>query len=193
MQDDTTGKVIAMIFLIAVVVSYFFVWNQKRIGETARNLAMWGLIFVGTFAAVSLWPSIRSDFSQQASYGEDGTQISLPRHGDGHFYMTLSFNGTPIEFLVDTGATDVVLSLEDAQRIGIDTDALSFLGRANTANGEVATARTSVSNVRNGSFDEGRLRVSVNGGEMNGSLLGMAYLDRFRQIVIRNNTLVLER
>ena len=54
---------------------------------------------------------------------------------------TLEINGTPVRFMVDTGASDIVLSRRDAERVGIDPAALGYLGRARTANGTVPTAR----------------------------------------------------
>ena len=46
----------------------------------------------------------------------------------------------PVRFMVDTGASDIVLSRRDAERVGIEPGSLSYLGRARTANGAVATA-----------------------------------------------------
>jgi aspartyl protease family protein len=87
----------------------------------------------------------------------------------------------------------VVLGQADAARIGIDTGALAYLGRAYTANGEVRTAAVTLDSVAVGPVRHEDVRAVVNQGEMNGSLLGMSYLQRFSSIEITGGTLVLTR
>ena len=124
---------------------------------------------------------------------EDTQRIEVPRRRDGHFEMTLQINGTPINVLVDTGASEFVLSPQDARRVGIDVDKIIFAGTARTANGTVRTAYTSVDDVRIGALDFGSVPVSVNEAEMSMSLLGMSFLDQFERIEIAGDQLILER
>lgn len=107
--------------------------------------------------------------------------------------MTAEINGVDINFLVDTGASDLVLSRADAQRVGIDVDALPFLGSANTANGTVPIAYTRLNQVRLGPHLDRDVSASVNGGEMKKSLLGMSYLGKYDRIVNLGDRLVLNR
>ena len=102
-------------------------------------------------------------------------------------------NGAPIRFLVDTGATDIVLSREDARRVGIELEELAFLGRANTANGPVKTAQVRLESIEIGQFRDEALRASVNGGELGVSLLGQRYLNRFERIEITARQMRLSR
>ena len=92
-------------------------------------------------------------------------------------------------FVVDTGATEIVLSRADAKRAGIAMDDLLFFGRANTANGVVETAPVRLDRLSLGDQEARNIRAFVNGGEMEGSLLGMAYLNRFSRIEISGNEL----
>jgi aspartyl protease family protein len=94
--------------------------------------------------------------------------------------------------VVDTGATDLVLTRADAERAGIDTDGLIFSGQAFTANGMVQTAPVLLDTVALEGM-RARVRAVVNGGEMQESLLGMSYLHRFERLEISGGTLVLER
>jgi aspartyl protease family protein len=87
----------------------------------------------------------------------------------------------------------MVLSLHDAQRIGIDPASLAFTGQAMTANGTVQTARVRVPKVELGGTVERNVPASVTQGEMEGSLLGMSYLQRFARIEIAGGKMVLER
>ena len=125
-------------------------------------------------------------------FGEDA-RVEVPRSRDGHYYLTLTADGKPIDFIVDTGATDIVLSREDAARIGINLDQLIYSGIANTANGTVRSARATVDLIELGSIQDTNVTVWINEGEMFGSLLGMAYLQRFSKIEIEGGKLVLIR
>ena len=193
MNGDDTARLIYLVLLGSVIASYFFISNRQHLGQMARQAALWGLIFVGVIAGAGLWSDIRDDVIPRQSVIADGGRVEVPRAFDGHYYLTLEADGTPIEFVVDTGATDIVLSRQDAQRIGIDPDALAYIGTANTANGAVRTARTTVDSLALGPIVDRNVAVWVNEGEMEGSLLGMAYLQRFRKLEISDSTLVLER
>ena len=98
-----------------------------------------------------------------------------------------------MRFVVDTGATDMVLTQTDAQRAGIDPDGLAYLGRAMTANGEVRTALVRLDEVQLGSVTDRGVSAVVNQGEMAQSLLGMGYLQRWGRIEIAAGELILTR
>lgn len=102
-------------------------------------------------------------------------------------------NGAPVDFVVDTGATDVAMTLADAARAGVNTAALSFDGIVNTANGPMRTAQARVEDVRLGDITDPVLFVSVGEGEMNSNLLGMSYLSRFREITFEDGVMRLVR
>ena len=122
-----------------------------------------------------------------------GDRIEVPRAPDGHYYLTVEIEGVPVRFVVDTGASQIVLSQSDAERIGLDTKSLAYLGRAYTANGEVRTAPVRLESLVVGPVRHENLRAVVNQGEMGQSLLGMEYLQRFSSIEITGGRLVLTR
>ncbi len=154
--------------------------------------AVWALIFAGVLIAYGFKDTLQQQFAP-ASAVQSSDGFEVVRANDGHFYLTLEVNGRNITFFVDTGATDIVLSQDDAEKIGIDLDALAFLGRANTANGVVETASTVLDRIVLGDIVDERVRASVNGGEMRGSLLGMSYLSKFSEISMRGDRLILRR
>lgn len=198
MDGDALARLLYLGLLGGVIGGYFLLNNRRRLGVMAQQAAIWGLIFVGVVAGYGLWSDIRRDvLPRQAVFTGDGPQgeirIDAPRAPDGHYYLTLDISGAPVTFIVDTGASDVVLSREDARRVGIDPDDLTYLGRAGTANGMVRTARVTLNDVRLGPIHDDRLTAWVSQGEMPGSLLGMAYLDRFDRIEIADGRLVLSR
>lgn len=193
MTGDQTASLIYLVLLGTVIGSYFFVAGRLRLGETLRQAGLWVLIFIGVIAGYGLWSDIQTTvMPRQSVFAQEG-RIEVPRSADGHYHMVLDVNGTPVRFVVDTGASDLVLTREDAARAGIDTGALAFVGSARTANGSVATARVWLDSVALGPIVDKGVPALVNGGEMSGSLLGMSYLDRFAQVSIANGRLVLTR
>ncbi|MCG7626291.1 TIGR02281 family clan AA aspartic protease [Epibacterium sp. MM17-32] len=193
MNSDDIGQLVYLIALLAAVGTWVFVQNRQSLGKTVQQLMIWGLIFLGVIAAYGLWGDIRSTVVPQQAVHSYGGQISVPRARDGHYYLTLQINGDPVDFLVDTGASDMVLNAEDARRIGIDPASLAYLGRAMTANGEVRTARVKLDSVALGPITDRNVSAWVNEGALEQSLLGMGYLQRFSGIEIRNNELILTR
>lgn len=117
----------------------------------------------------------------------------IPKSPDGHFRLELAINGAAVTFIVDTGASNIVLSQEDASKAGFEPESLPYFGRALTANGEVKTAPVVLEEVRLGNLVDKRVPAQVNGGELDQSLLGMSYLSHWREITISNGTLILQR
>lgn len=183
---------IAYLGLLAAAIggSYIFA-NKNNLGKVAQQAAIWGMIFLGTIAAIGLWNDVSRDVLPRQSVS--GDEIILPRGNDGHYHMTLQINGTPVDFLVDTGASQVVLTQADALRVGLHPNDLRFIGIANTANGTVRTAPVTLDEVIAGPYVDQNLRASVNGGEMDKSLLGMTYLGLYDSIAITNDELILSR
>ncbi|MEM1346891.1 MAG: TIGR02281 family clan AA aspartic protease, partial [Pseudomonadota bacterium] len=107
--------------------------------------------------------------------------------------LDVEMNGMPVTFVIDTGATAIVLTEQDAKRLGIDTDSLMYTGVAGTANGEVRTAPVRIESVVLGQMMDRNVPAVVNSGEMDTSLLGMSYLQKFSRIEIAGDRLVLER
>ncbi|NKB26597.1 MAG: TIGR02281 family clan AA aspartic protease [Rhodobacteraceae bacterium] len=193
MDGDNIGRLFYLVLLGMAVGGWFIAENRQSLGKTARQAAAWGLIFVGVIAGVGLWSDISREVLPTRAIVTGTGQIEVPLANDGHFYLTLRLNDTPVRFMVDTGASAMVLSHQDAERAGLDPDSLSFLGRAQTANGEVKTADVRVDRVTVGGIVDRNVRMSVNGGEMDGSLLGMSYLSRFDKVEIDGRKLVLTR
>jgi aspartyl protease family protein len=160
-------------------------------GQALRVAMAWGLIFVGVMAGYGLWNDLRSDIAPQQLISEAGV-IEVPRAEDGHYYLTLQINGTAIQFLADTGATNMVLSQADARRIGIDPEGLLYLGTAQTANGTVRTARVDLPSVELGPYLDRDFSAWINEGDMDKSLLGMDYLALYR-VELAGNMMVLRR
>jgi len=193
MTGDDTARLLYLVLLGAAVVAWFFAQNRASLGKNMQYAVVWGIIFVGVIAAVGLWGDIRNTVTPayHTTIGDD--QVELGRAIDGHYYVTAEVNGTPVEFVVDTGATMIVLTREDAKRAGLETDSLAFVGRAGTANGMVSTAPVRLDSLSIGPLEDRGIAASVNGGELDQSLLGMSYLERFSSVEITGGKMILKR
>jgi len=193
MDSWDIGSLAYLGLLGAVLVFWLIVHNRQTLGRTLQQAAGWVLIFLAVIAAVGLWDDIRRTALPGRAAVATEDRIEVPRSPDGHFYLTLLVNGAPVQFMIDTGASAVVLRPDDAARAGIDTAGLAFTGRANTANGAIRTAPVRLAKVSLGAIEDRNLRAWVNEGEMDQSLLGMSYLERWGRIEIAGQHLVLER
>lgn len=193
MSGDEIARLVFLVLLGIALGGYVVAQNRNRLGRALRQATAWIVIFAATVAAVGLWHDIRTPVMPQQSVFADAGRVEVPRAADGHYYLLLEINDTPVRFVVDTGASDVVLTREDARRIGLNPDTLPYVGSAHTANGIVQTAITRLDRVRLGNIEDRNLRAWVNGGEMKTSLLGMAYLQTFESIELRRNRLILTR
>ena len=193
MPEGELGRLIYLLVLLAMVGGWFFLQTREGLGKTLQQAAVWGLIFIGAAAGVGLWQDITYQTGRGQIAVNGAGQIMVPQNRDGHYYLSAQVNGANIRFVVDTGATDIVLTKTDAQRAGIDLDTLVYLGRANTANGLVRTAFVELDEVTLGTTRDSGVSAVVNEGEMAQSLLGMGYLQRWGRIEIADRELILTR
>jgi aspartyl protease family protein len=191
MDGETLARVGYLAIILVALGGWALVEFRQRMGQALRMAMAWGLIFVGVMAGYGLWTDIRQDTMPIQSMARDGA-IEVDRAVDGHYYLTLTINGTQVPFMVDTGASGMVLSLQDAEKLGLDPESLMFLGEAQTANGVVRTATVTLPVVELGPFRTEGFRAFVNGGEMEGSLLGMDYLGQFH-MEFRDGRLILRQ
>ena len=117
--------------------------------------------------------------------------VELNREPDGHFYADVQVNGATLHMMVDTGATQIALSREDARSAGIATSIgmPEVVGRG--ADGDVHGEVTKLERVSLGEKTvEGLPAVVLNSGEQ--SLLGQSFLSRFDRVAIEGDKMVLQ-
>lgn len=120
-----------------------------------------------------------------------GRRIVLSADGGGHFMGNGSINGRAVRFMVDTGASTVGLSLNDAERLGLDYRA-GQPTRVGTANGTTAGWRLKLASVRVGDVEVHEIDAIVTAQPMPFVLLGNSFLNRF-QMRRDNEQMVLEK
>lgn len=114
------------------------------------------------------------------SDADGGAPRSVTVHAanNGHFHVDAVANGRRIPFVVDTGATVVSLTRQDAERIGLDVTRLAYTQRFQTANGIARAAPVTLREVSVGPIAIYDVQAVVNEGRSGQSLLGMSFLSR---------------
>lgn len=179
-----------------------------------RHVLSWGSVALSFFAVAlldrdytaweteRLWVEAPPEFTHSPQRGmtpssafasvEAGNAIILQRQADGHYYIDARINGVDVVFLVDTGATGVAITQDDARRIGVNMDRLDYRVNVSTANGRAQAAPITIRefNLPNNSFSNVPALIMQSGGR---SLLGMEILEEFRSVEIRGDQLILRR
>lgn len=192
-DGDGTARFFYLSILGLAVLASVFGLYRNRLGAALQNLAIWGLIFAGLLVAYGYRDRIGLALVEGRPEMVAADTIVLRRGRDGHFHARILVNGAPIDFLVDTGATDIVLDPGDAERAGIDPAALRYTIEAHTANGIVRGARVTLDEMRFGDITDRNVRAVVNEVPLRSSLLGLAYLDRFSALRIEGDRMTLAR
>ena len=193
MEENDFASLIYLSVLAAVILGSVLISRRGELRKVFRQAGVWLLILVGVVALVKSWQDLRQSGQSMSFQQSESGSISIPKEVDGHYHLTLTINDHDIDFLVDTGASGIVLTRKDAARIGFDPDRLNYWGTANTANGTVRLATVRLGTVRLGDLVDKNIRASVNDAPMEKSLLGMRYLSRFNTIEITKNQMILKR
>jgi aspartyl protease family protein len=119
-------------------------------------------------------------------------EVRLKADARGHFVFDGTVNDRPASFMADTGATLVVLTYEDAARLGLSPHSLDFSGLAQTANGTSRVAPVTLDRVR---VEDITVRyvpaVVAEKGALETNLLGMSFLSRLKSFQMQGSELIL--
>lgn len=120
----------------------------------------------------------------------DYEETRLKRRADGHFYVTAEINDAEIEFLVDTGASVVALTEEDAEAAGLDFSPREYEPIGRTANGIARGKALTLSKVTVDGKEVMEVdAVILDRSEM--SLLGQSYLSRIGGVEMSGGDMIL--
>lgn len=196
-SDQDNVWIIQYVALGALLSATLVFSRQFSLGEFARNIAIW----VGVIAVVVLMITFQDDLLgvwDRVAAQFSGEPVSTGAHEmvingteDGDFTVWGEANGARIRFTVDTGASSIVLSPEDARRAGIDLASLNFNRPTETANGVGYGAAATLSELKVGSVTLTDVPVEVNQTGMHTSLLGMTFLHRMKSFEFRGNKLII--
>lgn len=122
-----------------------------------------------------------------------GSVVEIEAADNGHFNAEVEINGRPIEVMIDTGATMVALSYEDAERAGLLLNDSDFTSAVSTANGVARVAPVTLDRVSIGDITVRNVPAAVTErGRMRTSLLGMSFLHKLSRFDMRSGRLVMQ-
>jgi clan AA aspartic protease (TIGR02281 family) len=163
--------------------------------SAAAGLGLSGALLGGTASGEALTaaltrfvPFLAPVFLGRESESSDHV-IRIKADPRGHYVVRGTADGVSVEFLIDSGATNIVLTKADASRLHLGP--LRFDVTTSTANGPVQNAPITIGNLTVGSHTATAVPAVVNGGELDESLLGMTWLRQFRAIEIRGGVMTL--
>lgn len=181
--------------------SYLLLQYRGKLGIAVLSAIAW----IAIFAVVIVGYTYRRDLEVVTSRVLDeivpGRSVSstpgqavIVRSGNGHFFMDGITNGKTLRYMFDTGASSVVLTADDASRIGFSQSNLSFDTTVSTANGRTQAAAIRIDALTIGSVTLRDVRALVaRPGALRENLLGMSFLGRLASYTVSGNRLVLQR
>ena len=189
--EDVDMPRLVGLLAIVVFVGAGIVGRRMRAWQVVRAMVVWAVIIVvvaGLYASRdqlagfagrlvgAMVPGV--PVSGRLAGEANPDSVVITRSGDGHFVVRTAVDGVSTTMLIDTGASFVTLSQRDAQRVGIDTDALDYAIPIRTANGTMQAASIVLDSLAVGSIEQQNVRALVAPrGSLNQSLLGMSFLD----------------
>ena len=200
MTDDQFAGTVYLGLLGAVLAAGLFATGQ-RFGDMARQAGLWLAILVMLVIGYEYRFELQETAARVTSGlmpGEPITQnangalsVTINRRGR-HFETTGTVNGTRQEFLVDTGASTVVLTEANARKAGVDPDALDYRIPVATANGMTMAARVSGIEIAIGGIVRPNMIALVaKDGQLSSNLLGMNFLDTLHSFEVQRDRMVL--
>ena len=120
---------------------------------------------------------VQGQYYRSAAPASDRQHVTLAADARGHFVSEGLINGNPVRFLVDTGATSIVLPGRDAQRLGLDYRK-GRRGLTQTANGTVMAYGVTLDSVTLGNIELRSVEAVVIEQDLDVALLGMSFLNR---------------
>lgn len=199
-DNNDFGQLIYLVPIAGVLGAGILAGRRGGMNEALRNLAIWLVIILGLVAAYLY----RNDANQFAGRmvaglmpgravvvtGSDGNEVIIQKALGGHFQANVAVDGKNIPMLVDTGASSVVLSFEDASAIGIDTGGLAYTIRVMTANGPAMAAPVRLNEITIGPISRRNVRAMVaQDGMLDESLLGMSFLSTLSSLNMQTDEL----
>lgn len=198
--DPLTQSPLALhhILILALLLSAFFAAppNLRQVGQ---SVLLWGGIGLAAIVGYSFRAElglvaerVKGEFSpgKAALIGE---HVEIVRERDGHFHVMAEVGETRATFLIDTGASMVVLTHETARAAGLDLTDMRYLQPVSTANGLTTVAATKLDVVRVGNITLNNVEAAIaQPGLLTANLLGLSFLNRLSRWGVEHNRFVME-
>lgn len=196
MSSDQTMQMIGALMML-VLVGSSLIARRLPIGQVARMIAGWLLIFAAVLVGYSFRHELNSVVQRVTVdlLGERGQTVGdtlrIPMAPDGHFWVRARINGEEFRFLVDSGATTTALSARAAAAAEVELDnGLPVL--INTANGMVEAKRARINRLAMGPILSKDMAAVVSPAFGDTNVLGMNFLSSLASWRVEGKALILE-
>lgn len=195
-DGDNLGSVMRVVLLLCLV---FPAVHHFGLKQSLKH----GTVWLGVFMVLLVGYSYQEELSHvavklkgnllpfSATQNKDGS-VSFTRSENGHFQVEAYVNQVPIRFMVDTGASTIVLSPSDAKRLDIDVENLSYARPISTVNGLTFAASAYLAELKIGPIVTYNVSALVSKNLSGFSLLGMNFLQRLKGFRFEGDRLTFE-
>jgi aspartyl protease family protein len=189
-----TYKILILVFVAASVITMF----RQRFAQALTAALLW--VVIGLILVIGY--SYRFELSDVADrvlaelipghVVSHGRSVEVARTSTGDFDLFAQINGARVPMVLDTGASSVVLTTDDAKAAGLPLEVLTYTVNIDTANGRARAAPVTLDRVAIGGLEERSVdALVVQPGQLHRSLLGMSFLNRLQSWQVNGDRLIL--
>lgn len=199
--NEDFGRMIYLLPIAGLLSVGILAGRRGDMGQVLRNIAIWLLIVLGLVAAYLYRDDARGVGARMVAGLLPGTavvvttsegrnEVIVHKTSGGHFQTNVRVEGQVLPMLVDTGASTVVLSYDDARAIGLDPQNLAYTVSVMTANGRALAAPVRLNEIAIGPIVRNNIRAMVaEDGRLHESLLGMSFLSTLGSLQMQTDEL----
>lgn len=192
-------NLIYLLVVLSILIAGLLSRRELNFVKILKYLAIWsalGLVIISLYAYRFEFADFKSRIfgelnPRAAQINEEVGSMTLRASSDGHFYFNAKISGEEIVFMVDTGASDLVLGANQAKKLGINLARLKFTKRYETANGAVLAAPIVLRNFQIGEMFFEEIQAAVSQSDMFSGLAGLSFLRKFSRYEFGQDRLVL--
>jgi aspartyl protease family protein len=184
--------------LLVVVASAVFIVFRRRFAQALTAALLWIVVALVLLVGYSYRLEMRGVADRVMAelvpgyVISHGRSVELARASSGDFDVTAQINGARVAMILDTGASSVVLTREDARAAGLPLEVLAYTASIDTANGRTHAAPVRLDRIAVGGLVERSVDALVaQPGQLKTSLLGMSFLNRLQSWEVRGDRLLL--
>jgi aspartyl protease family protein len=192
-------QILFFVILIFFLVRGYITNRRETKSIPITNILLWLMIFVMLiigyafrFELESFKKRILAVIIPSYSWTNEQGELVIARNQDGHFYLdATTTDNHKIKFLIDTGATDIAITKNDAIKLGFNLSNLKYTKQYNTANGTSFAAPVRIKQLTIGKKTFYNLEAHISSGGLDISLLGMSLIGEFKNFKITNDLLIM--
>ncbi|WP_117191297.1 TIGR02281 family clan AA aspartic protease [Rhizobium terrae] len=202
-DNDDFGRLVYLIPLAGLFGAGILAGRRGSLNTVFQQFAIWLVIILGLVVAY-LYRDDARNVAARVTAGllpgtavvvtnsEGGNEVIIHKTRGSHFQTNVGINGKVLHMLVDTGASTVVLSYDDARAVGLDPQKLDFSVTVMTANGRALAAPVRLEEIAIGPIVRKNIRAMVaEDGKLGESLLGMSFLSTLGSLQMQTDELKL--